>query len=45
MNRIVALALLASSLVLFGFAMEAQAQSFTAPAGIPAQTTHAVGGR
>ena len=37
MNRIVALTLLAASLALFGASVEAQAQSYTAPAGIAAQ--------
>ena len=45
MNRIIALALLATSLVLFGASVDAQTQSYTAPAGIPAQASHAVSGR
>ena len=45
MNRIVALALLAASLALFGASVDAQAQSYTAPAGIPAGASHAFNGR
>ena len=36
MNRLIALALLAVALALFGASVDAQAQSYNAPAGIPA---------
>ena len=37
MNRLVALALIALSLALFGASVQAQAQSYDAPAGIAVQ--------
>lgn len=42
MTKIVSAALVAPSLVA---GTAAQAQSYTAPAGIPAQTSHALSGR
>lgn len=45
MNRLAAFVLLAVSLVLFGASVDAQAQTYTAPAGIPAKTSHALDGR
>lgn len=45
MNRIVALTLLIASLALFGTAMDAQAQSYTAPAGLSAEVATVAHGR